>query len=32
MIISDDGHWSRQGHEFVANRIKDFIERHRLIN
>lgn len=31
MIIPDDGHWNKEGHEFVADRIKDFIESKRLI-
>jgi hypothetical protein len=32
MLIPDDGHWNREGHEFVADRIKDFIESNRLID
>ena len=32
MLIPDDGHWSREGHKFVADRIKDFIESHQLID
>ena len=32
MLIPDDGHWSRQGHEFVASKVKDFIEGNRLID
>ena len=32
MLIPDDGHWSGEGHEFVADRIKDFIESNRLID
>jgi lysophospholipase L1-like esterase len=32
MLIPDDGHWSQPGHEFVAERIKDGIERNRLID
>lgn len=32
MIIPDDGHWNRDGHKFVANQIKDFIQRHQLID
>ena len=32
MVIPDDGHWSREGHEFVADRIKDFIEINQLID
>jgi hypothetical protein len=31
MLIPEDGHWSRAGHEFVAARIKDFIESHQLL-
>jgi lysophospholipase L1-like esterase len=31
MLIPDDGHWSREGHEFVADRIKDFIESNQLL-
>ena len=32
MLIPDDGHWSREGHEFVAEQIKEFIETNRLID
>lgn len=32
MLIPDDGHWNKSGHEFVAKRIKDFIESNRLID
>ncbi|MDQ2693572.1 MAG: SGNH/GDSL hydrolase family protein [Chloroflexota bacterium] len=32
MLIPDDGHWNREGHEFVADRIQKFIKRHRLID
>jgi hypothetical protein len=32
MRIPNDGHWSRAGHEFVAEKIKDFIESNRLLN
>jgi len=32
MLISDDGHWSRAGHEFVAEEIKEFIETHQLLS
>jgi lysophospholipase L1-like esterase len=31
MLIPDDGHWSRAGHEFVAEKIKDFIESNQLL-
>lgn len=31
MLIPDDGHWSRVGHEFVAAKIKDFIESNGLL-
>ena len=32
MIIPDDGHWNGDGHEFVANQVKDFIQRNQLID
>jgi lysophospholipase L1-like esterase len=32
MLIPDDGHWSREGHQFVADQIKDFIGKYRLID
>jgi hypothetical protein len=32
MLIPNDGHWNQSGHEFVADNIKDFIERNRLID
>jgi lysophospholipase L1-like esterase len=32
MLIPDDGHWNQSGNEFVADRIKDFIESNRLID
>jgi len=32
MLISDDSHWSRAGHEFVAEKIKDLIESHQLLS
>lgn len=32
MLIPNDGHWSREGHKFVADQIKDFIESNRLID
>jgi lysophospholipase L1-like esterase len=31
MLIPDDGHWSRAGHEFVAEKIKDLIESKQLL-
>jgi lysophospholipase L1-like esterase len=31
MIIPDDGHWSRAGHEFVAEKIESFIESNQLL-
>ena len=31
-LIPDDGHWSRAGHEFVAEKIKDLIESHQLLS
>ena len=31
MLIPGDGHWSQAGHEFVAAKIKDFIESHQLL-
>jgi len=31
MLIPDDGHWSPAGHEFVARKIKDFIESNQLL-
>jgi lysophospholipase L1-like esterase len=32
MLIPDDGHWNKEGHEFVADRIKNLIESKRLID
>jgi hypothetical protein len=32
MLIPDDGHWSRAGHEFVAEKIKGLIESNRLLS
>jgi lysophospholipase L1-like esterase len=32
MLIPDDGHWSRAGHEFVAEKIKDLIESNQLLS
>jgi lysophospholipase L1-like esterase len=32
MLIPDDGHWSRSGHEFVATEIKKFIESKQLLS
>src|SRR5688572_31795737 len=32
MVIPDDGHWSRDGHEFVSDRIREFIESNELID
>jgi len=32
MVIPDDGHWSRKGHEFVSDRIKEFVESNELID
>jgi len=32
MVIADDGHWSRAGHEFVAEKIKVLIENSRLLD
>ena len=32
MLIPNDGHWNWYGHEFVAEKIKDFIESNRLID
>ncbi|MGI0014581.1 MAG: SGNH/GDSL hydrolase family protein [Nitrososphaera sp.] len=31
MLIPDDGHWSRAGHEFVADKIKELIESNQLL-
>ena len=31
MLIPDDGHWSREGHEFVAEKIKALIESSQLL-
>lgn len=31
MLIPDDGHWSQSGHEFVAEKIKEFVETHQLL-
>ena len=32
MLIPEDGHWSKEGHEFVAHQIQGFIESHQLID
>ena len=32
MVIPDDGHWSRDGHEFVSDQIREFIESNELID
>jgi lysophospholipase L1-like esterase len=32
MLIPDDGHWSRAGHEFVAEKIKDLIASNQLLS
>jgi hypothetical protein len=32
MLIPDDGHWNRTGHEFVAEKIKDLITSHQLVS
>jgi hypothetical protein len=32
MIIPDDGHWNREGHEFVAEKIKVLIESNELVS
>ena len=32
MLIPGDGHWSRAGHAFVTEQIKDFIEHNQLMN
>ena len=32
MLIPDDGHWNRSGHEYVADRIKEFIELNRFLH
>ncbi len=32
MLIPEDGHWSRAGHEFVAEKIKALIETHQLLS
>ena len=32
MLIPDDGHWNQAGHEFVAEKIKSFIETHQLLS
>ncbi len=31
MLIPGDGHWSAAGHEFVASKIKDFIDSNQLL-
>jgi lysophospholipase L1-like esterase len=31
LLIPDDGHWSRAGHEFVAAKIKEYIENNQLL-
>ncbi len=32
MLIPDDGHWNQSGNVFVAEQLKDFIERNRLMD
>jgi lysophospholipase L1-like esterase len=32
MNIPDDGHWNQSGHEFVAEKIKAYIETHELLS
>lgn len=32
MVIPDDGHWSRSGHRFVAEKIKEFIQKQELLS
>ncbi len=32
MLIPDDGHWSRAGHAFVAEKIEALIESHQLLS
>jgi hypothetical protein len=32
MLIPDDGHWSKAGHEFVAEKIINFIESNQLLS
>jgi lysophospholipase L1-like esterase len=32
MLIPDDGHWNRSGHEFVAEQIETLIETHQLLS
>jgi len=32
MHIPNDGHWSREGHEFVAEKIKNLIENNEMLN
>lgn len=32
MLIPDDGHWNRSGHEYVADRIKAFIEMNQYLH
>ena len=31
MLIPDDGHWNKAGHEFAAQAIMDFIKRYQLL-
>jgi lysophospholipase L1-like esterase len=31
MLIPDDGHWNSEGHEFVADKIKNLIESRQLL-
>ncbi len=31
MLIPEDGHWNEAGHDFVAEKVKDVIERNRLL-
>ena len=32
MLIPADGHWNQAGHQFVAEKIKEFIESEQLLN
>jgi len=32
MLIPNDGHWSPDGHKFVATKVREFIEANQLLN
>lgn len=32
MLIPDDGHWNPSGHEFAAQEIEEFVDKHKLLS